>query len=302
MIEESQLKNERSNSPYCLVCGHTNYSTIHRLDHWNILQCSRCGLIFVNPQPSLQSLIESAEKTHSGFGDQLVGNYHRSRNLCDGKDPLIKSHVGILRLIEKSTSGRKLLDIGCGEGTFSAIATQRGWQVKALDVSSAATQAAKKEYGLDTITSGFPSADLDEHAFDAIVMLDFLEHIPNPVEALSSARKLLHRGGVLYINSPNHNSLLCFLIDVLGKIPLSPIRSLLTSYYNPAHVVIFSPQSLSSLIEISSFKTISTGKNNPILDRLELSLALKLVIKSIGLISQLLGVQSRVWVLAAPRT
>ena len=285
--------------PHCLICNSPAYSTIHQFNNWDILQCKNCTLVYVDPVPSIRHLIKTAEDTHSGMGDVQVKNYHRIRNLEDVHDPVIRSCTETLAMIEQSTTGRTLLDIGCGEGTFSAVAKRRGWQVQALDASSTATRTAQFTYNLNVITSVFPCNDLlNGQQFDAIVMQDFLEHVPNPVEAITVARALLRKGGVLYINSPNHRSLLCWVIDTLGKIKLPIIQSLLSSYYQPAHVTVFNPRSLAYLMTTCNLRPLLTGKNLPILDRIELPQILKIFVYVLNKISQLLHLESRVWALA----
>ena len=285
--------------PNCLICRNTKHSTLHHFDEWDILQCEDCTLVYVDPVPSSDQLIDTAENTHSGSGASPVKNYHRVRNLNDPSDPMIESYTNILNIIEQQTLGRTLLDIGCGEGTFSAVATRRGWSVKALDASATATNTARNEYNLNVITSVFPSQhSLDSQLFDAIVMLDVLEHIPNPVDAITVARNLLKNGGVLYINSPNHESLLCWTIDVLGKLNLPTVQSLLRNYYHPAHVMVFNPKSLTKLVTTCGLNPQLIGTNSPILDRLELPFMLRIFVYVLTKLSKLLRLESRVWTLS----
>jgi len=290
---------ENDESPHCLICDSRDHLIIHRLNGWNMLKCRNCTLVYVDPLPSAEQLSTAAEDAHSGASAVEVKTYHRIRRLDNANDPVIKSCNDTLMMIELATTGRTLLDIGCGEGTFAAVANKRGWKVQALDTSITATKIARDTYYLNTINCTFPCNNLlDGQKFDAIVMLDILEHIPNPVEAVAAAGKLLREGGVLYVNSPNHRSLLCWTIDLLGKLRIPAIQALLNSYYNPAHVTVFNPNSLSQLMIKCNLHPLSSGKNSPILDRLNLSLILRLCVQILIQISKFFRVESRVWILA----
>ena len=285
--------------PLCLVCDSTNASTLHQLPNWRVLQCTDCSHLYIHPLPSRQQLIDDAESAHSIDGKEEIQEYFLTRHLDNLKDPVIVEFTKVLRLLENSTEGRRLLDIGAGDGTFAALAVQRGWNVVALDFSTNAEKHAREAYGLAILTDHFPSQTLYTHErFDVITMLDFLEHVVNPRETVVEASKLLQEHGILYVNSPNHRSLLCWAIDIAGRIPLRSIQILLEKYYCFAHISIFEPSSLVTLLKNGGFSIEKVGLNNPILGRFVLPILLKLLIGLLLSLAQLLKLQSRVWVLA----
>jgi 2-polyprenyl-3-methyl-5-hydroxy-6-metoxy-1,4-benzoquinol methylase len=99
---------------------------------------------------------------------------------------------------------RKLLDVGCGSGSFGAeLKRRRKVEVWGIEpVTHAAKIAATN---LDHVVEGIfaPEAGLPTSAFDAVIFNDVLEHLFDPVAALEYAKTLLSRRGVVVASIPN---------------------------------------------------------------------------------------------------
>jgi 2-polyprenyl-3-methyl-5-hydroxy-6-metoxy-1,4-benzoquinol methylase len=104
-------------------------------------------------------------------------------------------------------TGKKILEIGFGSGSFLAWAKQQGAEVYGVELQNEIVEAAKKH--------GFIAVDnIDElmayrgDGFDAIVAIDVLEHLSS--ESMSalfrSCEKLLKPSGVLIARVPNGDS------------------------------------------------------------------------------------------------
>jgi SAM-dependent methyltransferase len=92
----------------------------------------------------------------------------------------------------------KLLDIGCGEGTFLSAARQAGHEVAGTELEPAAARAQ------DLRVAGSLSELAHEVAtYDCITFWHSLEHMPNPVESLQQAVSLLKPGGILLVAVPD---------------------------------------------------------------------------------------------------
>jgi predicted SAM-dependent methyltransferase len=81
-------------------------------------------------------------------------------------------------------------------------------------------------------------------SFDIITSFEVIEHINNPREELNNFYKLLRKGGLVYVTTPNFNSIL---------------RYRLKSEYNvicyPEHLSYYTPKTLNKVFIQSGFKT-----------------------------------------------
>src|SRR5690348_8364860 len=102
----------------------------------------------------------------------------------------------------------KLLDIGCGRGFHFPLYGALGstiWGVErdAVPLSLARLRGQQSAaVVLDASAEALPFAD---ETFDAVVMSEILEHLPDPVKALREARRVLVPMGLLLVTVPNAN-------------------------------------------------------------------------------------------------
>jgi 2-polyprenyl-3-methyl-5-hydroxy-6-metoxy-1,4-benzoquinol methylase len=99
---------------------------------------------------------------------------------------------------------RKLLDVGCGAGSFGASVRERtGCEVWGVESDPGCIQKAKQN--IDKVLQGYfgPDLDLLPGYFDCIVFNDVLEHMLDPASALVFARALLSSEGCIVASIPN---------------------------------------------------------------------------------------------------
>jgi SAM-dependent methyltransferase len=140
-------------------------------------------------------------------------------------------------------SGRKLLDVGCGGGTFLHLARRRDFVPHGLDVSAQAVSVARDEYGLDVRQGHVEGNSWEDARFDFITMFHVLEHLPEPCAALKFAAARLKPGGSLIIQVPNADSLQARIFG--------------TRWYGldvPRHLVNLTPSGLAHLLRRQGFE------------------------------------------------
>ncbi len=100
---------------------------------------------------------------------------------------------------------RKVLEVGCGEGGFSALLKRvRRCETWGVELEPNAARAASRR--LDRVLRGDLVAALKRlpaRSFDAVVFNDVLEHMADPGAALGKVRRLLAPGGVVVASVPN---------------------------------------------------------------------------------------------------
>lgn len=109
--------------------------------------------------------------------------------------------------------GASHLEIGPGHGIFLYFAALRPEIAKLTGWDLSPTSIAKTRHALETLgidrpvdlveQDMFAVGDRDETMlFDSIVMSELLEHVEDPVAAMTSAARSLRRGGLMWINVP----------------------------------------------------------------------------------------------------
>lgn len=99
-----------------------------------------------------------------------------------------------------------VLDIGCGDGLFFERLLKLGGTVEGLESEAALVSPATQQ--CYSVHIGPFDETFSTHKFYALVlMLDVLEHLPNPLAALQQATNLLDADGRLVITVPAFMSL-----------------------------------------------------------------------------------------------
>ena len=92
-----------------------------------------------------------------------------------------------------------VLDVGCGEGELARHLTPGAWV--GLDSSPAMLERAP-EPTVEGVATELPFAD---SSFGSVALLYVLYHLPEPIQALAEARRVLHAGGLVAVAAPSRN-------------------------------------------------------------------------------------------------
>ena len=109
-----------------------------------------------------------------------------------------------LELIERllpPLEGLRLLDAGCGGGAYVHALAARGAEARGIeyDQEKLATVSASSHISHGDIEH----TELDAGCFDAVLLNEVLEHVPDDGAALREMHRLLRPGGALLVFSPN---------------------------------------------------------------------------------------------------
>ena len=115
-------------------------------------------------------------------------------------------HVARYQVAKQFVSGKRVLDIACGEGYGSLLMKQWGAkQVTGVDIDFSAIESAKRNFLIDGVSfiCGDAETLTSNDKFDVIVSLETMEHVENEQVYLSKLKSLLAEDGVLIISCPN---------------------------------------------------------------------------------------------------
>lgn len=233
-IDESSIELEASG---CELCGSDETSLLLRASNikqrcnrmYNVVQCKKCGLAFLNPRPT---------------GESIVKYYLDSDPEKTERKPALyeKFYFSLFRRVPLKRKGT-LLDVGCGSGRYIYTMKEKGWDVKGIDIGH--TEYGRKVLGLDIQDVSLTDAHFEPESFDAITFWWTLEHMYHPVLALKEAYRLLKKGGVVIIGVHNIASLEARLF-----------KRHWFHLFLPKHLYHFSPASLTATLNKSGFKTV----------------------------------------------
>lgn len=229
----------------CNLCGSSQSQRLFTKQGYGVLKCDSCGLVYVNPRPTAEKLIEFYDETDSAiYNSEALAMYE----LYTTNKQWVTDYYYRLRLkgIQQFCSRPgKLLDVGCASGVFLAVAQEAGWQVHGFEPSKLTSRIARDRLGL-RVSSGRTLRDsFEKQCFDVVTVWDVLEHSADPVGLLGEINDVLKHGGILQLRTPNIDSLL-FHITRKNWLWLMP----------PYHLYYFSPATLEALLAKAGFTVI----------------------------------------------
>jgi len=117
------------------------------------------------------------------------------------------SHFKLNNKKEKSLSGLKILDIGCGGGLITEPLSRLGADVIGIDASSknieiAKIHAKKSDLKIKYLHTS-PEQKIIKEKFDVILNLEVVEHVKNLDLFLKSAGDLLKKNGIMFVATIN---------------------------------------------------------------------------------------------------
>jgi 2-polyprenyl-3-methyl-5-hydroxy-6-metoxy-1,4-benzoquinol methylase len=105
-------------------------------------------------------------------------------------------------------AGGHLLEIGCACGFLLVAARERGFTVQGVEMSAWASSYARDTYGLDVKTGRLETLNAPAASYDAVVMADVIEHLPDPRATLHQIHRVLRPGGRLLLLTPDIGSVM----------------------------------------------------------------------------------------------
>jgi cyclopropane fatty-acyl-phospholipid synthase-like methyltransferase len=145
-------------------------------------------------------------------------DYHRAGadHLVDLESPFQRYRVQKVLQIFEPTGEDRVIDMGCGWGTFCFALGHRVKEMVGVDFSQKsidfceAEAARRKLKGLRFLRADARDTGLPQAAYDLIIAADFFEHIyaEDTVLILHECRRLLRKGGRLAIWTPHRGHFL----------------------------------------------------------------------------------------------
>ncbi len=173
---------------------------------FQVVQCQKCGLIYVNPRPSQDEIAKFYPDTYS---------WKKTLTAESAITKIVRKLEGIYRnhllhyeasKVVKAVKGKtgKLLDVGCGTGDRLDVFRRIGFDTYGVEISSSA-EFAKEHYGLNVKQGDLFDANYPDSFFDVITLHNVLEHTHSPHKIIRELYRILKEDGIAVIQVPNTN-------------------------------------------------------------------------------------------------
>lgn len=222
-----------NNDMVCAICQENRFRPVFRKDDLSLVRCRDCGLVQVD---NLSSVFDIAHYDY--YKDRLSLSKEERYNFITRQ-----RYIALLNKFEPYRKNNALLDIGCGEGHFLSVAKEKNWQVSGIEKAPYAVDICKK-LNINVTCSDLLDMDLEPGHYDVVMMSEVLEHLTQPEKYLFKINRILRKGGILRITTPNFN---CITRRLRGK---------KWSLIHKEHLLYFTPKVLRRLTERSNFRII----------------------------------------------
>ena len=128
--------------------------------------------------------------TDATFDPDFVGPRHRLRESL------------LLRLFLSSRPGHAVLNVGAGQGTFTQLLEERGFEVTSVDPLPAAVELLRARARGPVLTGTAEALPFEDASFDAAVLGEVLEHLDEDLAGLLEVARVAQPGGVVAISVP----------------------------------------------------------------------------------------------------
>lgn len=183
-------------TPACYLCGCDNIreeaDRVRDNDAIKVLACRGCGLIFLS---SFSHLAEGFYERSGMRGGRL--------DLEESLRETAEDDARRFRDCRELIAGKRLLDVGCGNGGF--LMKARGVAQAAVGVEPEA--ALGEHFSRERLTV-VRSVDEITAVFDVITLFHVLEHLADPRSLLSALKRLAAPGATIVVEVPNANDAL----------------------------------------------------------------------------------------------
>jgi 2-polyprenyl-3-methyl-5-hydroxy-6-metoxy-1,4-benzoquinol methylase len=241
VIDPTWTEDELEHLDRCVVCGSDRLAPFHEdlrahaEGPWRLDRCAGCSCALLNPRPTPAAIGKAYAGEYAPHQARAArpapagryGSFHRAVTdahlrrrwgyaQLPGGPALTAAAAAmpaarraadrLVRFVPAPSPGARLLDVGCGSGTYLALMRELGWTVHGVELDPGAVRTAR-EAGLDVRQGAMDDLDPQlDGTFDVVTAGHVIEHTHDPVAALAAVRNVLRPGGRLWLGTPNLDS------------------------------------------------------------------------------------------------
>ncbi|HEY1360067.1 MAG TPA: class I SAM-dependent methyltransferase [Thermoleophilaceae bacterium] len=227
----------------CLFCPEgTSTTRLFEDPPFAVVRCSGCGLVFVSPRIAADQVAGIYGESY--WRSPAARDYGYTDYRGDAEHWLRTYRRRAAVLPDELRPGARILDVGCAAGFFLQVMHERGFDVRGVEISASIAAEARARLGDERIHVGdLDDAPHGEGEFDLVSFWDVVEHLPDPIAALQTARRLVASDGWLLVETQNVESRFARLMGRRWQ-----------HFKQAEHLWHFSPSTVRRLVEAGGFR------------------------------------------------
>jgi SAM-dependent methyltransferase len=180
----------------CTICNASNFREMLSIsEQTKIMLCKNCANAFTYPKPTLPDY--SSEDFQAGKGE--IDTLTLLKDLPD--EIKMSYSIQVAMIMKRVPMGSAILEIGGGEGIFLDLLKNEGYEVELIEPSVSAANRARKR-GLNVQNDYFQNVSFNRK-YSLVCMSHVLEHIDDPLNAISRIKNLLTPNGFILLAQTN---------------------------------------------------------------------------------------------------
>jgi SAM-dependent methyltransferase len=120
-----------------------------------------------------------------------------------GKSVLKQAKFRQIESLIDDPAGRRNLDVGADNGVISYLLRRRGGEWRSADLDPRAVASIRELVGSEVYQLDGARTPFADRAFDQVIIVDYLEHIPDDRAFAQELARILVPGGILVVNVPH---------------------------------------------------------------------------------------------------
>jgi SAM-dependent methyltransferase len=178
-------------------------------------ECPHCGTLVLTEMPDASGLqVNDDQKDFYGrryYESHLQNRYHYPSLEERARADLPERCLHWLRaLLKYKLSPARLLELGSAHGAFIALLRLAEFEAKGLELSPSLVEFAQKTFHVPILLGPLEEQSIERSSIDGILLMDVLEHLPDPVGTLSRCFALLKSDGIILVQTPHYIEGKCY--------------------------------------------------------------------------------------------
>jgi 2-polyprenyl-3-methyl-5-hydroxy-6-metoxy-1,4-benzoquinol methylase len=219
-----------------------------RTDSATVYECPHCGLRFRIPPPMDEVESFYGAQYHDRMGGSSADQEREIVHRLENEERI--------KYLKRFRDRGRVLDVGCSLGHFTRQLQDAGFDALGCDISQYACERAESLLGGGRVLKGSVESFVDEleEGFDAVTMMDVIEHFVDVVTPLKAIRRILRPGGVLFLRTPTLSSPFYRVAEAAHRLSAGLYKTALLKLYHAEHVYFFGESSMTALLEHLDFR------------------------------------------------